>query len=69
VANDIGNAKTLVWVELEHAGDQVLELLRVEALRLTLRIRMRLPEEIGSVRGEQLVVVILLVGHAEGWVS
>lgn len=69
VANDVGNAEALVGVELEHASDQVLEFLGVEAFGLALRVGVSLPEEVGSVRGEQLVVVVLLVGHAEGWVS
>ena len=69
VANNVSNAEALVRVELEHASDQVLELLRVEAFGLSLRVGMSLPEEVGSVGGEQLVVVVFLVGHAERRVS
>jgi hypothetical protein len=56
-------------VELEHAGDQVLELLGVEALGLALRVGVSLPEEVRSVGSEELVVVILFVSHAEGRMS
>ena len=69
VSDDISDAETLVRVELEHAGDQILELLGVEALGLALGVGVSLPEEVRSVGGEKLVVVILLIGHAEGRVS
>jgi hypothetical protein len=69
VSDDISDAETLVRVELKHAGDQILELLGVEALGLALGVRVSLPEEVRSVGGEELVVVILFVGHAEGRVS
>ena len=65
VSDDISNAETLVRVELEHASDQILELFRVEALRLALRVGVSLPEEVGSVSCEKLVVVVLFVSHAE----
>ena len=69
VSNDISDAETLVRVELKHASEKILELLRVEALRLALGVGVSLPEEVGSVGGEKLVVVVLLVGHGEGWVT
>ena len=69
VADNVSNAEALVRVELEHAGDQVLEVGRVEALSLAGRVGVGLPEEIASVGGQQLVVVVLLIGHAEGWVT
>ena len=56
-------------VELEHASDQILELLRIEAFGLALRVGVSLPEEVGSVSGKELVVVILFVSHAEGRMS
>jgi hypothetical protein len=69
VSDDISDAETLVRVELEHAGNQILELLRVEAFGLALGVGVSLPEEVRSVSGEEFVVVVLLVGHAEGRVS
>ena len=69
VSDDISDAETLVRVELEHASDQILELLRVEALGLALGVGVSLPEEVRSVGGEEFVVVVLFVGHAEGRVS
>jgi len=69
VTNDISDAETLVRVELEHAGKKILELFRVETFRFALRVGVSLPEEVGSVSGEELVVVIFLVGHGEGWVT
>ena len=69
VSNDISDTETLVRVELKHASEKILELLRVEALRLALGVGVSLPEEVGSVGGEKLVVVVLLVGHGEGWVT
>ena len=35
VADDVSHAETLVWVDLEHAGNEVLELLGEEASRLS----------------------------------
>ncbi len=35
MANDVSDAETLMGVELMHAGDQILELFGVEALRLS----------------------------------
>ena len=65
VADKISDAETLVGVELEHAGDQVLEVLRVEALSLAGGVAVSLPEKVAPVGGEKLVVVVLLVGHGE----
>ena len=69
MSDDISDAETLVRVELKHAGNQILKLLGVEALGLALGVRVSLPEEVRSVGGEELVIVILFVGHAEGRVS
>ena len=44
VANDISDAESLVWLLLEHAGEKVFELLRVETFGLASRVRVRLPE-------------------------
>lgn len=65
VANDVSDAEALVWVELQHAGDQVFEVFRVEVLGLARRVRVCLPEEVRPVGGKQLVVGVVLVGHAE----
>ena len=69
MADDVSDTEALVRVELEHAGQEILEFLRVEALGLTLRIGVSLPEEVGPVSREELVVVVLLVGHSEGRVT
>ena len=36
VANEVSDAEALVWVELKHASDEVLELLGIVALALEL---------------------------------
>ena len=54
-------------MELEHGGDQVLELIRVEAFCLAVGVR--LPEEVGPVSGEELVVVVVLISSGEGRVA
>ena len=46
VPDDVYETEALVRLVLEHPGDQVLELLRVKAFRLSLA--MSLPEEVGS---------------------
>jgi len=49
VANDISHAEALVRVKLEHARDQVFELIREEAFGLS--GRMSLPEKVRPVCG------------------
>ena len=63
MADDFSDTEALVRVELEHASDQILELLREEAFLLALR--MGLPEEVGPVSRKKLVEVVLNVGGTE----
>jgi len=65
VADDVCDAKTLVRVKLKHAGYQILELFTVEALRLTLRIRVSLPKEVGAVGCQEFVKIVLVIGNGE----
>ena len=67
VGDDVWDREALVRVEVEHGSDQVLELLVEEAFRAAVRVSG--PELLRSVRGNQLVVRILHVGHVEGWVT
>ena len=67
VSDDVGDGESLVRVEVEHGGDQILELLVEEAFGLA--VRMGGPELLASVRGNQLVVRVLQVCHVEGRVS
>ena len=67
VCNYVGDGEPLVGVEVQHGGDQVLELLVEEAFCLAVRVSG--PELLASVRGNQLVVWILQVCHVEGRVS
>ena len=69
VADDVSNAESLVRVELQHAGDEVLKVIRVEPCWLAVGVRVSLPEQVGPVGGDQLVVLVFLVGHAEGRVA
>jgi len=69
MSNDISDTKTLMRVELKHACKEILELFRVEAFWLALRIGVSLPEEVRSVSGKKLVIVIFFVGHSEGRVT
>jgi len=63
VTHDGNGAETLVRVDLEHAADQILELLRVVAIRLVLRVG--LPEKIRSVGSDELVVGVSIGGLSE----
>lgn len=69
MADDISDAEALMRVELQHAGNEVFEVLGVEALTLALGLRMGLPEEVRPVRGDELVVTIVLAGLGEGRVA
>ena len=66
MANDISHAKSLVWVKLEHACDQILELIGEKSSRFT--VGMCFPEKIRSICGKKLVVHVITVGHLERWV-
>ena len=66
---DVCDAKALIRVELQHAGDEVLEVLREEALLLAVRVRvvhLPDPEEVGSVCSKALVLFVIPDGHFEG---
>jgi len=66
VADDVCDAKTLVRVKLKHAGYQILELLTVEALRLTLRmIRVSISKEVIAVGCQEFVKIVLVIGNGE----
>ena len=67
VRHDVWNRQSLVGVEVEHRGDQVLELLIEEALGLAVGVRG--PELLAAVRRDQLVVRVLQIGHVEGRVA
>jgi len=67
VGHDVGDGEALVRVEVEHGGDQVLELLVEEAFGFPIGVSR--PELLGAVRGDQLVVRVFQVGHVEGWVT
>ena len=65
MANDISHAKSLVWVKLEHASDQILELVGEKSSWFTVGVSF--PEKIGSICGKKLVVHVITVGHLEWW--
>jgi len=67
VSDDVWDGEPLVRVEVEHGGDQVLELLVEEAFWLA--VRMCGPELLAPVRGNELVMWVLQVCHVEGRVS
>lgn len=69
MTNNVSNAESLVRVELQHACDEVLEVISVESNWLAVGVRVGLPEQVGPVGGDQLVVLVLFVGHAEGRVT
>jgi len=69
VANDVSDAETLMGVELKHAGDQILEIFGVEVGRLASGVGVGLPEEVGPVGSEKLVVLVVLGSHGEGRVA
>ena len=57
--------RSQVRVKLEHAGDQIFELLR----ELYVWLRMGFPELLFTIRGEELIVWIVLLSLAEGWMA
>lgn len=66
VADNVSHRKSLVGVQLEHARDQILELLGEEAGLVALAVH--LPEKVSSVRGEQLIEGVGGLSLGEGWV-
>ena len=57
-------------VELQHAGDQILKVIRVVALTFALRLRMRLPEQVRPVGSEKVVIAIIFASLGqERWVA
>jgi len=54
-----------VWVKLEHASDQILELVGEETSWLAVGVSF--PEKIGSICGKKFVVHVITVGHLEWW--
>ena len=67
VANDVRDAEALVWVVLQHASYQVLELFRVEAGGFLARVS--LPEHVRPVLLQELEIAVVLVRHREGRVA
>lgn len=65
MSDDVCHAEALMWMELEHAGDQVFELIGEESLRLP--CVMCLPEEICPVRCKKFEVYVLRPRHLEWW--
>ena len=65
MSDDIGSAETLVRVDVEHAANQILEILREKVLGPLLMDGVSLPEEVRSIADEVFVVLVLLSGHAE----
>jgi len=65
MTNDISHAKSLVWVELEHASDKILKLVGKESSWLAVGVSF--PEKIRSICGEKFVVHVITVGHLEWW--
>ena len=63
VSNNVGHAKALMWVQLEHARDEVFEFRGEESCGFSLL--MCLPEEIGAVCGKELVVLVFGFSHLE----
>ena len=53
------------WLELEHALDEVFELLGEELVLTRLALRVVLPEKIGSVGGYHFVKWVALLGGCE----
>jgi len=54
VTDDVSHGESLVSVELEHTGDEVLEVLSEEALWVTRCVHF--PEKVSPVGGQQFVV-------------
>lgn len=67
VGYDVWDREALMRVEVEHRCDQILELLIEEAFGAAVRVSS--PELLRSVRGNQLVVRILHIGHVKRWVA
>lgn len=67
VSNDVWDRQSLMWVEVQHSCDQVLELLIKEAIWLAVGVSR--PELLRAVRSDQLIVRILQVGHVERWMT
>ena len=68
VAEDGVDIRALLWVKLEHAGYQILELLRVEAWLIAPVVGR--PELLVAIQGsEQLVVWVVLASRGEGRVT
>ena len=55
VRNNVGHGWAGCGVELKHAGDQVAEGLREEVEAALLVLRMRLPEEVCTIRTQETV--------------
>ena len=67
VAHDVSQGKPLLAHRLEHGGHEVLEIRGEEAFRVLLLVE--LPEQVGSVLADQLVVAVLRVRGREWWVT
>jgi len=66
VTNDVGHRQPLVGMQLEHAGDQILEFFREEAGFMALAVQF--PEEVRPVRRDKFVERIAGLSLCEGWV-
>ena len=63
MTNDVCHQRTFLWVEINHCGEQVLELIGIVVVIVWVILLPSLPEEIRSVLYDKFVEGVFLTGH------
>ena len=67
MADDVCHEWALLRIEVDHGGDEVLEVVRIEIRVIGMVLLPRFPEQVGTVLNDELVERILLARHLVEW--